>query len=361
MLSLGIETSCDETALALVDEGRILQEVIFSQVDKHSIFGGVVPEMASREHLRKLQPLWHSLLKKSERRAGDVELIAVARGPGLLGCLLVGLGFAKGLAMGLKVPLVGVNHLHAHLMAPALEQEIEFPAVGLLVSGGHTSLYKIDSSIEFELLGRTLDDAAGEAFDKTARALNLPYPGGVYIDRFASFAEPDPDMFPRPYLDNASLDFSFSGLKTALVNHIRKHPGLVQENPLEITPDSTPDPELARVCASFNLAVAETLQAKLQRAVSATGVQNVILAGGVAANSMIRQKTIKLCSSMGLRLILPGLNLCTDNASMIACCGEILARHGLYHDLELEAVPRGRKIPWDYCGLKNSGIEEFRN
>ncbi|WP_291321485.1 tRNA (adenosine(37)-N6)-threonylcarbamoyltransferase complex transferase subunit TsaD [Desulfonatronospira sp.] len=353
MLSLGIETSCDETALALLEEGRVLGEVIFSQVDKHSIFGGVVPEMASREHLRKLQPLWQRLLQQTGRRAEELDLIAVARGPGLLGCLLVGLGFAKGLSLGLKIPLVGVNHLQAHLLAPGLEQELKFPAVGLLVSGGHTNLYKIDSSIHFRLLGRTLDDAVGEAFDKTARALNLPYPGGVYIDRFAGFAEPDQDMFPRPYLDTPSLDFSFSGLKTALINHIRKHPRLVQENPLEITPESIPDPELAGVCASFNLAAAETLQAKLERAVISSGVQNVIMAGGVAANSMIREKIQGLCRRMGLNLVLPSLKLCTDNASMIACCGEILARHGMYHNLELEAVPRGRKIPWDYVRDKS--------
>ncbi len=354
MLSLGIETSCDETALALVEEGQILGEVLFSQVDKHSIFGGVVPEMASREHLIKLGPLWGKLLRHTGRRPEEIRIVAVARGPGLLGCLLVGLGFAKGLSLGLGSLLVGVNHLHAHLLAPGLEQKLEFPALGLLVSGGHTSIYRIDSSVDFKLLGRTLDDAAGEAFDKTARALNLPYPGGIYIDRFSGYAPPDPDMFPRPYLDNKNLDFSFSGLKTAMVNHIRAHPELVLKSPLEATADYRPNEQLARVCSSFSLAVADTLVIKLRRAVRQSGIQNVILAGGVAANSMLRDRISRLARDMDLRLIMPGMKLCTDNASMIAYCGEILAGQGLHHSLELEAVPRGQNVPWDYLKLKKN-------
>jgi len=352
MLSLGIETSCDETALAFVDNGQVLGEVMFSQVDKHSIFGGVVPEIASREHLRKLRPLWENLLEQINLSPEDIRVVAVARGPGLLGCLLVGLGFAKGLALSTGALLVGVNHLHAHLLAPGLEQKLEFPALGLLVSGGHTNIYLINSPLEFELLGRTLDDAAGEAFDKAARTLNLPYPGGIYIDRFSRFAEPDPDMFPRPYLDNQSLDFSFSGLKTAVVNHVRAHPELVRPSPLDITPDYRPDHELARVCSSFSLAVAETLQKKLRRAVMATGLKKIILAGGVAANTMLRNRIRELSLELDLNLVMPGLELCTDNASMIAYCGEILALHGLCHGLDLEAVPRGQKIPRDYSLVK---------
>ncbi len=348
MLSLGIETSCDETALALVDEGRVLGESLFSQVDKHSIFGGVVPEMASREHLRKLGPLWNDLLQKTGCTPGDIRMVAVARGPGLLGSLLVGMGFAKGLVLGLGVPLVGVNHLHAHILAPGLEQDLSYPALGLLVSGGHTNIYRLRSELDFELLGRTLDDAAGEAFDKTAKALNLPYPGGIYIDRFSAYAQPDPDMFPRPYLESDNLDFSFSGLKTALVNYIRKHPDLVRKDPWEIDPEFEPDEHLALVCASFNLAVAETLQKKLRKAVLSTGIHNIVLAGGVAANAMLRSKILELARELDLNLLLPDTGLCTDNASMIAYCGEVLFRAGLHHTLELEAVPRGRKIPWDY-------------
>ncbi|MFP4128755.1 MAG: tRNA (adenosine(37)-N6)-threonylcarbamoyltransferase complex transferase subunit TsaD, partial [Desulfonatronovibrio sp.] len=227
MLCLGIETSCDETSLALVRDHELLGQNTFSQVDIHGVFGGVVPEMACREHLNKLSPLYQNLLARSGVRDTDIQAVAVTRGPGLLGCLLVGLGFAKGLALGLDVPLVGVNHLHAHLMAPGLEKDILFPALGLLVSGGHTNIYLINSPFEFKLLGRTLDDAAGEAFDKAAKCLNIPYPGGIHMDRFAAFAQPDINMFPRPYLDNTNVDFSFSGIKTAMVYHVRDNPDLV--------------------------------------------------------------------------------------------------------------------------------------
>ena len=348
MLCLGIETSCDETSLALVNTDKLLAQVTFSQVDMHSIFGGVVPEMASREHLKRLGPLYQELLTDAGIQDKDITSIAVTRGPGLLGCLLMGIGFAKGLALGLNVPLIGVNHLHAHLMAPGLEQEIPLPAMGLLVSGGHTSIYLVNSPFEFELLGRTLDDAAGEAFDKTAKCLNIPYPGGVFIDRFASFARPDENMFPRPYLDNTNLDFSFSGIKTAVVYHVRDNPHLAVKDRACIGDDYVPDPELAEVCASFNWAIARTLRIKLKRALSRYQVKSIILAGGVAANTMIRNEIEDLAGENNINSVIPGLSLCTDNAAMVAWHGQTLLNKGFYHSLDLEAVPRDRTIPCDY-------------
>ena len=348
MLCLGIETSCDETALALVDGGKLIGENIASQIKVHSIFGGIVPEIASREHLRTLAPLFDDLLLKCNVEAKDIQIIAVTRGPGLLGSLLVGLGFAKGLSLALKRPLVGVNHLYAHLLVVGLEQAIEFPSLGLLVSGGHTHIYFIRSPFEFELLGKTLDDAAGEAFDKVAKFLNLPYPGGGYIDRFAQMAEPDPDLFPRPYIDNDNLDFSFSGLKTAVANFLKKNDHLVFKSMDEVGPGFTPEFELAKVCASFNWAVAQTLKIKLNRALKRVRPKSIILAGGVAANTLIRKTIEALCQAENLPLLLPAKELCTDNAAMIAYYGELLGEAGLRHGLDLEAIPRGRKIPRDY-------------
>ncbi|WP_028575235.1 tRNA (adenosine(37)-N6)-threonylcarbamoyltransferase complex transferase subunit TsaD [Desulfonatronovibrio hydrogenovorans] len=348
MLCLGIETSCDETSLALVRDNILVDQVTFSQVDIHSVFGGVVPEMASREHLNRVGVLYNELLDRTRTDPQEIQAIAVTRGPGLLGCLLVGLGFAKGLCLALDIPLVGVNHLHAHLMAPGLEGKIKFPALGLLVSGGHTSIYLINSPLDFQLLGKTLDDAAGEAFDKAAKTLNIPYPGGAHIDRFAGFAEPDQKMFPRPYLDNTNLDFSFSGIKTAVVYHVRDNPRLVLADPEMVDQDFIPPPELATVCASFNWAVAGALKVKLARALARYKVQSVVLAGGVAANTMIRKTLTDLVREQGLEMVMPSLSLCTDNAAMVAWHGSLLIRNGYFHPLDLEAIPRGRKIPMDY-------------
>ena len=259
MLTLGIETSCDETAVALVDGGRLLGEKIATQIDLHALFGGVVPEIASREHLRVLPRLFNELMAENGKSPEEIDAIAVARGPGLLGSLLVGVSFAKGLCMSTSASLVGVNHLWAHLLAPGLAGELHFPALGLLVSGGHTHIYLIRSPIEFELLGRTLDDAAGEAFDKVAKLLNLPYPGGRYIDLLAQGAEPDKKLFPRPYIDNQTLDFSYSGLKTAVANYVSAHPELVfsemaDEKMIEGLDGDRRD-AISTVCASFNWSV----------------------------------------------------------------------------------------------------------
>jgi N6-L-threonylcarbamoyladenine synthase len=352
MLCLGIETSCDETALALLQKGRLLAQCLASQEEMHALFGGVVPEMASREHLRVLPFLLEQIQEKAGVSLQGLDLVAVARGPGLLGSILVGLGLAKGLALGQGSRLIGVDHLLAHILAPGLEQEMQFPVLGLLVSGGHTQIYHIDSPFEYQVLGRTLDDAAGEAFDKTAKLLNLPYPGGRHIDALARLGSPRPDLFPAPYLDNSNLDFSFSGLKTAVANYMQENPQLAQQT-LQMHPDpgemARQNPELAEVCASFNQSVAKALQVKLKRALRGRPqIQGLVVAGGVAANAWIRQAMQDLAEQEGLELYLPRLGLCTDNAVMIAYTGWLYAAKGLEHGLDLEAIPRGREIPWDY-------------
>lgn len=352
MRSLGIETSCDETAFALVEDGRLLGQVLYSQEKLHALFGGVVPELASRQHLHVLPSLLRSLFRETQLEPRDIQIVSAARGPGLLGSLLVGLGLAKGLALALDVPLVGVNHLYAHLLAAGLEQKLIFPALGLLVSGGHTHLYRIESAHQFELLGRCLDDAAGEALDKSAALLNIPYPGGRHIDQAASMGTPDPAMFPRPYLDNQNLNFSFSGLKTAVAQYVALNAHLclpkLADN-AEILDWARKSPDFCTLCASLNWSIAETLRIKVERALrQAEPVSSLIVAGGVAANTMLRKILAKTARQWKIPLILPSPSLCTDNAAMIAYTGWLLAENGWRHGLDLEAIPRGKPIPWDY-------------
>jgi N6-L-threonylcarbamoyladenine synthase len=356
-LVLGIETSCDETSLALLRDRRVVAEVMASQVAAHALFGGVVPELASREHLRCLGPLLDGLLAEASVRPADLDAVAVARGPGLLGSLLVGLSLAKGLVLASGAALVGVNHLEAHLLAPALDADIPFPALGLLVSGGHTQLYLMRSTTDFEVLGRTLDDAAGEAFDKAAKSLNLPYPGGKVMDDLARLAEPDPDLFPRAYVANDNLDFSFSGLKTAMASYVAVRPGLRLPrlaDPTALEPAALPA-DLARVCASYNLAVVDTLRIKVERALDRVDVRSLVAAGGVAANSMLRRLLAGVAERRRLPLFLPPPRLCTDNGVMVALAGSFLFDAGLTHGLDLEAVPRGRAVPRDYRTAEASG------
>ena len=353
MLCLGIETSCDETAVALCDAGRPVLEKLASQAQLHAVFGGVVPELASREHLRCLGPLLDALFAESGLTLAAVDAVAVARGPGLLGSLLVGLAAAKGLCLGAGKPLIGVDHLHAHLMAATLGREVAYPALGLLVSGGHTQIVRLDGPLAMTVLGRTIDDAAGEAFDKAAKSLNLPYPGGVYIDVLGRGIAPDRRLFPRPYLDNDHLNFSFSGLKTAVAAYVAAHPEL--RTPAMPDAVGPIDPEawpmaLRRVCASLNFAIAETLRVKLVRAMDSqpTPVASLLAAGGVAANGPIRAMLAEVAARCRVPLYLPEPVLCADNATMIAATGCLLGRAGLTHDLSLAPIPRGRKVPWDY-------------
>jgi N6-L-threonylcarbamoyladenine synthase len=300
---LGIETSCDETAAAVVDDGtQVVSSVVLSQVDVHARYGGVVPEVASRCHVESLMPVVAQALIEAGTDGGEIDAVAATVGPGLIGSLLVGVSAAKALSLVWGVPFIAVNHLEAHMYASFLEEPtLELPLVVLLVSGGHTMLVSMEQHGRYRLLGQTLDDAAGEAFDKIARFLELGYPGGPVIDRLALEGDPHAIEFPRPMLHDG-LDFSFSGLKTAVVNYVRKH-GEV----------STAD-----VAASFQQAVVDVLMTKTRRAAEQVGARGICLAGGVAANSQLRMRALDICEEDGLNAFVPSREMCTDNAAMIA-------------------------------------------
>lgn len=311
---LGIETSCDETAAACVRGGTdVMSSVVSSQVDLHARYGGVVPEIASRAHNELIIPVTARALVEAGVDGNRIDAVAATTGPGLIGALLVGVSAAKALALTWDVPFVAVNHLEAHLYAAFLEDpELSFPLVVLLVSGGHTMLVCMEDHGRYRLLGQTLDDAAGEAFDKVARFLGLGYPGGPAIDRVAMSGDPQAIRFPRSMIDDG-LDFSFSGLKTSVVNHVRKHPEV-----------STAD-----VAASFQAAVVDVLVEKSRRAAREVGATALALGGGVAANSLLREQFLGACATDGLHGFLPSRAMCTDNAAMIASAGWYrLCSHG---------------------------------
>jgi N6-L-threonylcarbamoyladenine synthase len=303
---LGIETSCDETAASLVMGGSdVLSSIVSTQIDLHAQYGGVVPEIASRAHLELLNPVIARAFVEAGIEEARVDAVAATVGPGLIGALLVGVSAAKALALAWDVPFIGVNHLEAHLYAAFLEDpSLELPLVVLLVSGGHTMLIEMRGHGDYRLLGQTIDDAAGEAFDKVARYLGLGYPGGPAIDRAAEEGDPQAIAFPRAMLHDG-LDFSFSGLKTAVVNHVRNHPDV-----------STYD-----VAASFQTAVVDVLVAKARRAARAVGAKGLVLGGGVAANSLLRERFRAAAEDEGIRSFLPSRVMCTDNAAMIAATG----------------------------------------
>lgn len=312
MKVLGIETSCDETSAAVVSDGiNVLSNVILSQVKIHAEYGGVVPEIASRNHLNAIEYVVDQALKISKTSLQEIDGIAVTIGPGLIGSLLVGMQFAKGLAIATNKPIVGVNHLESHVMAIFLGngKKPSFPFVALAVSGGHTSLYKVEGVGRFTLLGHTLDDAAGEAFDKAGAMLGLPYPGGVAIDRISNSANPNKVQFPRAMIKDPSLNMSFSGLKTALKRYLSlcQHP-LSQE-------------EIADISASFQEAIVDILVSKTLDAARICNVKDVVVAGGVAANTKLRSKMNMACDYAGLNLYLVPLEYCTDNAAMVAGLG----------------------------------------
>jgi N6-L-threonylcarbamoyladenine synthase len=306
MRILGIETSCDETAAAVVVDGnQVASSVVSSQVDLHARYGGVVPEVASRAHVEMLMPVVAQALVEAGVNGAEIDAVAATVGPGLIGSLLVGVSAAKSLSLVWDVPFVAVNHLEAHLYAAFLEEPtIDLPLVVLLVSGGHTMLVSMEGHGQYRLLGQTLDDAAGEAFDKVARFLDLGYPGGPLIDRLSLDGDPRAIAFPRPML-NDGLDFSFSGLKTAVVNHVRKHP----------------DVGAADVAASFQQAVVDVLVTKARRAASQIDARGICLAGGVAANSQLRMRVLDVCEEDSLHAFIPSRSMCTDNAAMIAAAG----------------------------------------
>jgi N6-L-threonylcarbamoyladenine synthase len=304
MLILGIETSCDETGVALYDgkAGRLLAHALHSQVAMHEAYGGVVPELASRDHIRRLAPLTRKVLDAAGKAFSELEGIGYTEGPGLAGALLVGASFAHGLAASLRIPTLGIHHLEGHLLSPLLSAEPPpFPFVALLVSGGHTQLMQVDGVGRYALLGETQDDAAGEAFDKTAKLLGLGYPGGPALSRLADAGVPGRHKLPRPMIDSPELDFSFSGLKTAVLTTLRKH-----------------QPEPADLARAFVDAVVDVLVAKCLRALEATSLPRLVVAGGVGANRQLRAALDAEAARRGFRVFYPEAELCTDNGAMIA-------------------------------------------
>jgi N6-L-threonylcarbamoyladenine synthase len=311
MMILGIESSCDDTSAAVIkDDKTLLSNVISSQVEFHTKYGGVVPEIASRKHQECIIPVIKEALFKAGVTLDDINGIAVTQGPGLVGSLLVGINAAKSIAHSRKLPIVGINHLEGHMLAPHLENDVSFPNITLVVSGGHTNLYKVGDFGDYTLLGSTRDDAAGEAFDKVAKLLDLGYPGGVVIDRLSKLGDPSSINFPRPMLNDPSYDFSFSGLKTAVRYYIDKIP----EN--ELT-----DTKINNICASFQTAVVDILTAKTIQAAREHHAEIITLTGGVAANSLLRSQMTEKADLEDIRVFTPSILLCTDNAAMIAFAG----------------------------------------
>ncbi|HET9821136.1 MAG TPA: tRNA (adenosine(37)-N6)-threonylcarbamoyltransferase complex transferase subunit TsaD [Burkholderiaceae bacterium] len=313
MIVLGIETSCDETGVALVrgaaGEGvpHLLAHALHSQATMHEDYGGVVPELASRDHIRRVVPLVRQVMAQAELTVRDVDLVAFTRGPGLAGALLVGAGVAAALAAALDRPLLGVHHLEGHLLSPFLSADPpRFPFVALLVSGGHTQLMRVESVGDYELLGETIDDAAGEAFDKSAKLLGLGYPGGPALSRLASLGDASAFELPRPMLASGDLDFSFAGLKTAVLTQARRH----ERDPC--------DQWRADLAAATQLAIVDVLVAKSMRALREAGLQRLVVAGGVGANRLLRERLDASCASAGVAVHYPELHLCSDNGAMIA-------------------------------------------
>lgn len=327
MIVLGIESSCDETAAAIVANGKMLSNVIASQIAVHSPYGGVVPEIASRHHIEAINPVIEQALNDAGVTLGQVEGIAVTRGPGLIGSLLIGLSAAKALAFALNIPLVGVNHLEGHIAAAFLAEKVpETPFIALVVSGGHTSIYLAQNYNDFQLMGQTRDDAAGEAFDKAAKLLELGYPGGVVIDKIAKGGNPRAVAFPRAMKDSA--DFSFSGLKTSLLTMLKKRG------------KSFSAEELPDVVAGYQEAIVDVLVEKTITAAQDCGVNRIIVCGGVAANSRLRLRFTEETAGRNIELFIPPVILCTDNAAMIAAIGEMMLKNGRRDSLDLNAVSR---------------------
>jgi N6-L-threonylcarbamoyladenine synthase len=332
---LGIETSCDETAAAVVRDGRqILSSVVASQTKLHEKYGGVVPEIASRAHLENILPVIEQALEQAGVKPAEIDAVAVAHQPGLAIALMVGVTAAKTLAFAWQKPLIGLNHLHAHLQSAILASEtMELPAVALVVSGGHTSLYDVESALELRLLGSTIDDAAGEAFDKVATILGLPYPGGPNIEKTAKNGNPKAIAFPRSLMDKESLDFSFSGLKTAVLYHCQGQDMKGQNRVASMNPQ-----EIADIAASFQKAVVDTLVIKTLRAVKKVGAKSVLVGGGVAANTALREAMQEMCDKNKLSLLIAAKSLCTDNAAMVASLAYYYYQAGRFSGLDLEPV-----------------------
>ncbi|MCD6581850.1 MAG: tRNA (adenosine(37)-N6)-threonylcarbamoyltransferase complex transferase subunit TsaD [Desulfuromusa sp.] len=327
MLLLCLESSCDETAAAVVRDGQqVLSNIIASQVDLHAVYGGVVPELASRRHLEVINPLVEEALTKAGIIQEDLQGIVVTRGPGLVGALLVGLSFAKAYAYALDIPLIGVHHIEGHIQAIQLEAKVEYPFLGVAVSGGHTHLYRVDGIGRYRLLGRTVDDAAGEAFDKVAKMMGLGYPGGPVIDKLAAAGDDGGIVFPRPMLKKNNLDFSFSGVKTAVLNYLHR---------LEEPPDTL---KISQIAGAFQTAVVDVITQKALRAADSEDLNRIVVAGGVACNSGLRKRFAELAVANGLQVFFPTPILCADNAAMLAVAGDFYLSQGLSSGLDLNAV-----------------------
>lgn len=333
MQILGIETSCDETGVAIYDEEKgLIANQLHTQIALHADYGGVVPELASRDHIRKLAPLLQAALQEAHLTAKDIDGIAYTSGPGLVGALLVGSTVARSLAYAWNIPAIGVHHMEGHLLAPMLEENPpHFPFVALLVSGGHTQLVRVDGVGRYELLGESIDDAAGEAFDKTAKLLGLDYPGGAALAHLALKGTPNRFAFPRPMTDRPGLDFSFSGLKTFAANTLHQ----VMQEEGELTEQSKAD-----IAYAFQEAVVDTLAIKCKRALKQTGLKRLVIAGGVSANKQLRQTLAELMQQLGGEVFYPQPQFCTDNGAMIAYAGFLRLKQGQQQDLAIEVRPR---------------------
>lgn len=333
MKILGIETSCDETGVAIYDEEKgLIANQLYSQIEMHADYGGVVPELASRDHIRKTVPLIEAALKEANLTACDIDGVAYTAGPGLVGALLVGATIARSLAYAWNIPALGVHHMEGHLLAPMLEETPpEFPFVALLISGGHTQLVKVDGVGRYELLGESIDDAAGEAFDKTGKLLGLDYPAGVAVSRLAEQGTPNRFVFPRPMTDRPGLDFSFSGLKTFAANTINTN---LDEN------GKLDEQTRCDIAHAFQQAVVDTILIKCKRALQQTGYKRLVMAGGVSANKQLRADLAEMMKSLGGEVYYPRPQFCTDNGAMIAYTGFLRLKYGEQTDLSVSVKPR---------------------
>ncbi|MFA5846085.1 MAG: tRNA (adenosine(37)-N6)-threonylcarbamoyltransferase complex transferase subunit TsaD [Thermodesulfovibrionales bacterium] len=352
MLILGIDTSCDDTAASVVEDGvKIISNIVSGQTDIHTKYGGIVPELASRRHIEMIWPVVDEALKSADIKLEDLSAIAVCHGPGLIGSLLVGCSFAKALCFSKNIPLVAVNHLEGHVFSAFLEEpRPKFPFISLVASGGHTSLYRVDGFGRYTELGRTRDDAAGEAYDKVSKLLGLGYPGGPVIDNLAEDGNPEAINFPRAYLPE-SFDFSFSGVKTAVLHYVRKEAGkrasgeVQKSNSAEVSPPTHPSPsrgedkgggELVKnIAASFQACVIDVLVRKTEWAIRKEGIRRVTLSGGVSANSELRRRMKKMGEEREVEIFIPSVSLCTDNAAMIAAAGFHYFNAGRFAGMDL--------------------------